>query len=87
LRRGRGAAWLIGPLDCGESSSALSRAPPLFPRLRGLLPLLFVCILHAAKIDTFSNVWKLWVSRESMACLCLVGKSSRHPVMAAVNAS
>ncbi len=46
-----------------------------------------VVILYAAKIDPSSNVWKLWVSRESMARLCLVGNSSRHRVMAAVNAS
>ena len=44
-------------------------------------------ILHAAKIDTFSNVWNSWVSREFMASLCLRDKSSKQRAMAVVNAS
>ena len=44
-------------------------------------------ILHAAMSDTFSKVWKLWVSSESIAALCLVGRSSRQCWMAAWNLS
>ena len=49
------------------------------------LPDLLLYILHAATSDTFSKVWKLRVRRESMASLCLEGRSSRHCWMAVWN--
>ena len=44
-------------------------------------------ILHAVNIGTASNVWKLWVSRESISVLWVVPNCPKHWSMAPVNSS